>query len=546
MADEIRVTVALDMQDRLTPALNQAAEASAGAFARIASFGQRLAAIGTVAAGIGGNVGRMVDGFATLGNEVQSNSERLGVGVGWLQEWQYAARQFGADNGALVSGLKELSLQAEEFLATGGSSAAESFKRLGIGAEDLQATAGDTEKLLELVASRLGRIEASAAPRVIGELFGRDGEQLITLLRQSGDELDRLRQAGRDNGAIISDEDVEQSRLYIQQMNQLTSTLQSIKNTVLGALLPTINQWLGSLNELSQANRQAISQQIVQGLQQLAAGIQALASAFTWVAGMAGGFVPLITLVAELMAGRFVFSLFSGAVTLLQFGSALGEMASKWIPLAIDGIRALSVALFTTPIGWIVLGITALAGAAYLIYSNWGAIAEWFAGLWAQIRAFFDQGIGAILQGLLAFTPAAQLLKAVDAVFELFAGRSLSQLGRDWIGGLASGIGERFEQLTSWLRQKIGELTLLMPDWVVKRLGLQRPDEPEAAASTLSGLGQPLLGNRQSPLLAPRYTDVGGELRIRIDADGNPRVSSMKANGGLGYSLDSGLLGVMA
>lgn len=546
MADEIRVTVTLDMQDRLTPALNQAAEASAGAFARIASFGQRLAAIGTVAAGIGGNVERMIDGFATLGNEVQSNAERLGVGVGWLQEWQYAARQFGADNGALVSGLKELSLQAEEFLATGGGSAAESFKRLGIGAEDLQATAGDTEKLLELVVSRLGRIEASAAPRVIGELFGSDGEQLVSLLRQSGDELDRLRQAGRDNGAIISDEDVEQSRLYIQQMNQLTTTLQSIKNTVLGALLPTINQWLGSLNELSQANRQAISQQIVQGLQQLAAGIQALASAFTWAAGMAGGFVPLITLIAELMAGRFVFSLLSGAVTLLQFASTLGEMASRWIPLAIDGIRALSVALFTTPIGWIVLGITALAGAVYLIYSNWGAIAEWFAGLWAQIRAFFGEGIGAIQQGLLAFSPAAQLLKAVDEVIELFTGRSLSQLGRDWIGGLASGIGERFEQLTSWLRQKIGELTLLMPDWVVKRLGLQRPDEPEAAASTLSGLGQPLLGNRQSPLLAPRYTDVGGELRIRIDADGNPRVSSMKANGGLGYSLDSGLLGVMA
>lgn len=546
MADEIRVTVTLDVQDRLTPALNQAAESSASAFARIASFGQRLAAIGTVAAGISGAVGRMVEGFATLGNEVQSNAERLGVGVDWLQEWQYAARQFSADNGALVSGLKELSLQAEEFLATGGGSAAESFKRLGIGAEDLQATAGDTEKLLELVVSRLGRIEASAAPRVIGELFGSDGEQLVSLLRQSGDELDRLRQAGRDNGAIISDEDVEQSRLYIQQMNQLTTTLQSIKNTVLGALLPTINQWLGSLNELSQANRQAISQQIVQGLQQLAAGIQALASAFTWAAGMAGGFVPLITLIAELMAGRFVFSLASGAMTLLQFASALGEMASRWIPLAIDGIRALSVALLTTPIGWIVLGITALAGAVYLIYSNWGAIAEWFAGLWAHIRAFFGQGIGAIQQGLLAFSPAAQLLKAVDEVIELFTGRSLSQLGRDWIGGLASGIGERFEQLTSWLRQKIGELTLLMPDWVVKRLGLQRPDEPEAAASTLSGLGQPLLGNRQSPLLAPRYTDVGGELRIRIDADGNPRVSSMKANGGLGYSLDSGLLGVMA
>ena len=96
------------------------------------------------------------------------------------------------------------------------------------------------------------------------------------------------------------------------------------------------------------------------------------------------------------------------------------------------------------------MGITALAGAAYLIYRNWDGIAEWFGGMWDRVKAFFDRGIGDIAKDLLAFSPAALLLKAVDAVFELFGARPLSELGREWIGGLADGIAERFEKMVGW------------------------------------------------------------------------------------------------
>lgn len=519
--------------------------AASGTADRVALLSTRLTAFGSTAAAVGGGIARMVDGFATLGNEVGTNAERLGVGVDWLQEWQYVAQQFGATNGELASGLKALTLNADEFLTTGGGGAAESFKRLGINAEALRATAGDTEELFALVLSRMNSLEQSAAPRVIDELFGSDGQQLVTLLRQSGDELERLRQAGRDNGAILSQEDVEQSRLYVQQMNELTTVLQSLMNTVLGALLPTINQWLGSLNELAKANRETISQQILQGLQQLATIIRTVAEAITWAAGVMGGLAPLVALVSELFTARFVLSLATSAAALVQFMASVATFAISAIPTAIGALKALSIALFTTPIGWLVLGITALAGAVYLIYSNWGAIADWFGELWQRVKAFFDQGVVAIAQGLASFSPAALLFKAVEAVFELFGAKPLSDLGRDWIDGLAGGITERFEKLLGWLREKIREATLLMPDWMVEGLGLKRPEAPALAGSALPGLGAPMMSNRPSPLLASRYTDVGGELRIRIDSSGNPRVMSMKANGGLGYSVDSGLLGVM-
>lgn len=59
-------------------------------------------------------------------------------------------------------------------------------------------------------------------------------------------------------------------------MDELTGTLQGLKNTVLSALLPTVNQWLGGITKLSKANRGLITQQVLERLRQLWSGLSAL------------------------------------------------------------------------------------------------------------------------------------------------------------------------------------------------------------------------------------------------------------------------------
>lgn len=586
MAGELKTSVILELVDKITAparritqslsglsrrgglenlkqAGRQASTALAGTLKQAALLGKNLAIAGGAAAAAGWAITRMVSGVATLGNEVKIASERLDVGAGWLQEWLYVGHQFGVGNDALIDGLKELGLRADEFVMTGGGGAAESFQRLGITVKDLRGTAGETEKLLDLVQSRLGKIENDAAKqRIFDELFGGSGgEQMVALLTQSREELDKLRQAARDNGAILSDEDIEQSRLYVRQMNELTSALQGIKNTVLSALLPTVNQWLGGIRELSKANREMITQQVLERMRQLWSGLRMVGSAVAWVADRVGGFGNLIAILAGLLATKLIFSLSLTTFALakfawtmavpvvkavLSFSATLLGMAARAIPAAIMGIRALSLALLTTPIGWIITGIAALAGAVYLIYRNWDGIAEWFGGMWDRVKAFFDRGIGDIAKDLLSFSPAALLMKAVDAVFELFGARPLSELGREWIGGLAGGIAERFEQMVGWLKQKVSALSGWLPDWMTGGGLSQRIGTPATGTAVVPKLGAPVLGNRPSPLAAvPGRADVGGELRIKIDAEGRPRVASIKANGGLDYRVESGLLGVV-
>lgn len=570
MAGELKTSVILELVDkitaparRITQALaglsrrgglenlkqagRQASTALAGTIKQAVALGKGLAIVGGAAAAAGWAVTRMVGGVATLGNEVKIAAERLGVGTRWLQEWQYAAQQYGIDNDALIDGFKELGLRADEFVVTGSGGAADAFKRLGITVKDLRGTAGETDKLLDLVLSRMGKIENDAAKqRIFDEIFGGSGgEQMVALLTQSREEIDKLRQAARDSGSILSDEDIKQSRLYVQQMHELTSTLSGLKNTILGSLLPTVNQWLGGVRDLSKANREMITQQTLEVLRQLWSGLRMVGAAVSWVANLVGGFDNLMVGVAALIGGKFLLSLGASVWALLKLGGSFSLLAIKWLPSVIGAFKAFSLALLTTPIGWIILGITALAGAAYLIYRNWDGIAEWFSGMWDRVVAFFDRGIGDIAKDLLAFHPANLLLKAVDAVFELFGARPLSEMGREWIGGLANGIAERFEQLTGWLRQKVSALTGWLPDWMTGGGLTQGLATPAGAAGAAPKLGAPAFSNRPAPLMTQGRTDVGGELRIKIDQEGRARVASMKANGGLDYSVESGLLGVV-
>lgn len=571
MAGELKTSVILELVDRLTAPLRRVTQslagmsrragldnlrnsargvqtALAGTIKQALSLGKGLAITGGAAAAAGWALTRMVGGVATLGNEIKISSERLGVGTSWLQEWQYAGQQFGVGNDALIDGLKELGLRADEFVMTGSGGAADAFQRLGITVKDLRGTAGETEKLLDLVQSRMGNIENDAAKqRIFDEMFGGSGgEQMVELLTQSREELDKLRQAARDNGAILSEEDIEQSRVYVRQMNDLTTALQSVKKTVLGALLPSVNQWLGGLRDLSKANREMITQQLLDGLRQLWAGLRAVGNAVAWVADFVGGFGNLILIISALLAGKFLLSVGKTAIALYKVGKVFFLFSATWIPAAIAGIKAFSLALLTTPIGWIITGIAALAGAAYLIYRNWDSIAEWFGGMWQKVKAFFDQGIGEIIQGLLSFSPAGLLLRAIDAVFELFGARPLSEMGREWIGGLAGGIAERFGQLTGWLKEKVSALTGWLPDWMTGGGPSLSLGTSAAGAAAAPQLGAPVLGSRPSPLAGTQgRTEVGGELRIKIDQEGRARVASMKTNGALDYSVESGLLGMV-
>lgn len=540
--------------DRLSSSARRVGQSLGTVMERARGLGERMLWMGGIAAGAAWGTERLVSGVTDLGNEVKNAAERVNVGTTWLQEWQYVGRQFGVQNDALVDGLKELSMRADEFVMTAGGPAAEAFGRLGIGIDELRKTGGRTEAMFDLVREKLAQVENDAArQRIMDEIFGGTGaEQMVEMLAASREEIERMMQAGRDRGAILSEEEIENSREYTRQMGDLRTVLFSIQASVVGDLLPAINEWIGRMGALGQANREAVASDIVDGIRDIWRGIQMVGGVVTWAADQVGGYGNLLAIVAGVMAGRFLVSLVVATVQMGRFALMAGTQAVKgllWlsrgmislaaraVPAAIAGIRALGLAMMTTPIGWIIAGVTAVAGAVYLIYRNWDGISKWFSNLWQGIKGFFSQGIGDIAQQLLAFSPAALLMKGVDAVFEMFGARPLTEMGQEWIGGLWDGISAKWTALTGWLSERITGLIEWMPDWVKDRLGISGMAAPMPT-------GTPVTDGRPSPVSGAVRADVGGELRIVVDSEGRPRVTEARRNGGMDFNVESGVLGV--
>ncbi|WP_110675918.1 phage tail tape measure protein [Salinicola sp. RZ23] len=100
-------------------------------------------------------------------------------------------------------------------------------------------------------------------------------------------------------------------------------------------------------------------------------------------------------------------------------GKGLVGIGRGFIGLA-GAIGKAGLALLTNPITWIVLGIVAvvalLAGAAYLIYKNWDAIAGWFSDRWQEVKDAFSGGIGSVMQLLANWSPLGLVWKGITTV----------------------------------------------------------------------------------------------------------------------------------
>jgi hypothetical protein len=78
---------------------------------------------------------------------------------------------------------------------------------------------------------------------------------------------------------------------------------------------------------------------------------------------------------------------------------------------------ALNIAMTANPIGLIIAGIAALAGAAYLLFQHWEPIGEFFSGLWDGVKEITSGAVDWLLGKLDLLTKPFQLLGAAwDAV----------------------------------------------------------------------------------------------------------------------------------
>ena len=223
------------------------------------------------------------------------------------------------------------------------------------------------------------------------------------------------------------------------------------------------------------------------------------------IRGLANAF---LNLPAPIKSGIVYFGLFLalagpllvviGQITIGIAGTML--IFAKLAPILVAAtmaIKALGMALLTTPVGWFVLAVSAIAGAAFLIFKNWSKIKEFFSGIWTSIKQAFSNGVKAVMNYL------APLINAIKLVQKGFG--------------------------------KVGEFVTNNP--IIRFVRNNGSSTPSAGNGSAASMVAAPSG------MPAQKIDAGGTLRIKIDSEGQARVTDSRPNDRrMDITTDTGLL----
>jgi TP901 family phage tail tape measure protein len=204
---------------------------------------------------------------------------------------------------------------------------------------------------------------------------------------------------------------------------------------------------------------------------------------------------------------------------------SMGTGLVSGVTAATLAVKALSVALFTTPVGWIILGIAALVGVMVLVikkWDEWGATVAAFMGPfgtlislvvefknhWADITQAFKSG--GLKDGILAIgkTIVVAILKPMERLLDIIA----------MIPGLAH-----------WgdLADTVG--------------GVEAKLFPDSAGGSLTDQAAASIQVIPNPALRQQL-----DVNMKIDAEGRPTIETTESTGALTFNAELGFTNALA
>ncbi|WVR18339.1 TMP repeat [Bordetella phage PY223] len=122
-------------------------------------------------------------------------------------------------------------------------------------------------------------------------------------------------------------------------------------------------------------------------------------------------------------------------------GVAAGPLLLSLLALT-KAIAGIGLALLTTPLGWFLLAVAAIAGAAYLVYDNWESITAFFSEKWEGVKKTFSDASAAI-EGVLSGM-WERITGLFDRGVEKLKGALSSINPANWVGGAWDWTKEQF------------------------------------------------------------------------------------------------------
>jgi len=445
-----------------------------------AGFSKSMGRLSTATAlGAGALTGLFVamEKSASAGDRIAKFSRRVGLTVEGLQALRFAADQSGVGMEDADKAFEKFGRSVSE-AAAGMGEAGKLFSAMGISLKDSTGRLRKQEDILLDLAQVYTKIQDPQDKlRASMVLFGKSGGGMVEMLNQGRDGVQDLMALYQRLGGGLSQQQAKNAEIFGDNLSNLKVTLGALANQLSSNLIPVISDMMVRFQEWALTNKDTV-QKFAEGFaQKLPQILDRLRSALMSLAQSAGPVIDNITSImnvlgpgkvifgalAAFIAGPFVLSLLSVIPALVSVGSAFtttlaalggvsGVMAAVGgaftafsgviTATVLPAIYSIGIAILTTPVGWILAAIAAIAGAVYLIWKNWDTVSGWIMSAWGKVSAFLDTSIGKIM-ALFVFPLIGiplLIIKHWDAIW-------------GWLQGL-------WNQITAFLQNTVGQVLL--------------------------------------------------------------------------------------
>ncbi|ATO57116.1 phage tail tape measure protein [Bartonella sp. 1-1C] len=405
-----------------------------------------------------------------MGDSLHHASRHLGMSVASLQLWGDAADNSGYSAELFQQSLATLNRRSAQAYA-GQKRGIMGFEALGISVKNASGKLKSNSVLLEEITNKMSKMKNQAQRQHIAALlFGGDGKEMAAMLAQGMEPIKELFAKAKKGKWLIGADVARYAADLSDKLGAFKKKIGGIANFIGARFMPVINDLIDAFSKLIDENRDLIQttitgwaktlKQVLQDLlnptSDLRKGISDLTektkSWFQWLEPLIGEItlfkVGLVTL------GSFIFG---------PLIAALAAAGAAFVTLG--------YAIMTTPIGWILGGITVLIAAGYLLYKNWDTVINFLSKIWDSFASLCSTVFNNLFTLFKTFSPLYWIAKGINELIKWLLGVDLMAAGANLINGLFEGIKNKWDDLYNWFSNNMDGLTSWMPNWMKEKLG---------------------------------------------------------------------------
>lgn len=278
-----------------------------------------------------------------LGDEIDKESQKLGLATDTYQELAYAMEMSGASIGDISKGMMNIT-NAIADTENGVEGASEKFDALGVSLQNVDGSMKSSEQVLmdsiDALASMTDETQRNA---LANDIFGRSYAELKPLLNSGSEGIKELMQEAEEYGMVMSQDGVNASADFDDSLTRLNGTIGGIKKSMVGNLLPSVTTVINGFSDLANGS-QGASAMIKVGIYQMIDEIKTMIpEMLSFVQTMSDTIIEIAPTVISALVDGIMTTIPQLIPTVVSVLDAIVQMVVDNIPhLLVGGIRIIT------------------------------------------------------------------------------------------------------------------------------------------------------------------------------------------------------------